>query len=179
MDKPRSRRGRRTVTWVHSGMDANMIFAMRGLDLLNAVKEGRIPVPPVWNLVDFRLAEIAEGHVVFEIDPAEYHLNRFGIVQGGLECAVLDAAAGYAVHSTLPAGTGYTTLELKVNFFRPISMETGLIRCVGSIIHRGTRVAVADANMLDNNNLPYAHAISTCLLFKIKEVTGKAGKTSE
>jgi uncharacterized protein (TIGR00369 family) len=150
-------------------MDYKAAFGMRGLDLVNAIKEGRFPLPPVWDLVNFRLREVAEGRVVFEINPAEYHYNCFGMVQGGIECAVLDAGAGYALHSTLPAGTGYTTLELKVNYLRPISLETGTIRCLGTVIHKGSRVAVAQADMLDSNNLLYAHAISTCLVFKLTE----------
>ncbi len=173
----RTGKGRRTVTWEHPAIDSQTAFGMSGLDLLREMKEGRIPPPPVWELVNFRVTEMAEGRVVFEIDPAEYHYNRFGVVQGGIECAILDAAVGYAVHSTLPAGTGYTTLELKTNYLRPISMETGTIRCIGSIIHRGSRVALAQADMVDRDDLLYTHAVSTCLLFKLTD--GKIMKTPD
>jgi uncharacterized protein (TIGR00369 family) len=160
-------KGRRTVTWNHPVLDAETAFAMRGLDLINAMKEGRFPPPPVWNLIDFRLLEIEEGRVVLEMTPAEYHYNRFGTMQGGIECTILDAGAGYAVHSTLSAGTGYTSLDLAVNYIRPIAVETGPIRCVGSIMHKGTRIAIAEANIIDRNDQVYAHAISKCLLFKV------------
>jgi uncharacterized protein (TIGR00369 family) len=142
---------------------------MRGLDLMSAMKDGRFPPPPVWSLVNFRLLEFGEGRAVMEMTPAEYHYNRFGVVQGGILCPVLDAAAGYAVHSTLPAGTGYTTLDLKVNYLRPVSVETGPLRCVGRIVHRGSRVCLAEADLTDGNGRLYAHAVSTCLLFKLSK----------
>jgi len=165
-----NRKRSRTVTWAEPVIDAEGISRMSGLELLRAVKDGRTPPPPVWSLVDLRLMEIDEGRAVFEIQFAEYHYSRFGRVQGGIECPALDAATGYAVHSTLPAGLGYTTLELKVNYIRPITSETGLMRCVGSVIHRGSRVALAEAKMLDRKGLLYAHAIATCLIL---EPTGK------
>lgn len=155
--------GKRTVTWVTPVIDEQPAMTS-GLNLLRAVKDGRTPPPPVWKLIGLRLAEIEEGRAVFEIEFAEYHYSRFGKVQGGIECAVLDAATGYAVHSTLPAGVSYTTLELKVNYLRPITIETGLMQCIGSIIHRGTRIAVAEATMQDSNGRACAYAISTCLI---------------
>lgn len=167
MNRTRSSKGRRTVTWTRPDINPDAPFEMSCLDLLSAVKEGRIPPSPVWELVGFRLIDFAEGQVIFEFNPAEYHYNRFGMVQGGIECPVLDAGTGYAVHTTLPAGTGYRTLELKVNFLRTISAETGPVRCVGNILHKGSRVAVAEANMMDGKDRLYAHAISTCLLFEV------------
>jgi uncharacterized protein (TIGR00369 family) len=157
------------VTWDRPALDAETAFRMRGIDLIRAMLEGRFPPPPVWSLAHIRLLEIAEGRAVLEMTPDEYHYNRFGAVQGGIECAVLDAAAGYAVHSTLPAGTGYTTLDLRVNYLRPVSKETGPLRCVGSIVHKGSRVALAEADLIDGNNRLYAHAISTCLIFKLSK----------
>lgn len=166
MTKTDSHRRNRTVTWTQPIIDAEAISRMSGLELLRAVKDGRTPPPPVWSLVDLRLVEIDEGRAIFEIHFAEYHYSRFGKVQGGIECPALDAATGYAVHSTLRAGVGYTTLELKVNYVRPITSETGLMRCLGSVIHRGHRVAVAEAKMLDCKGLLYAHAIATCLILE-------------
>jgi uncharacterized protein (TIGR00369 family) len=170
--KDSQKRGR-TVTWVVPVVDAEAISTMSGLDLLRQTEVGRTPPPPVWRLVDFRLVKIDEGHAVFEIHFAEHHLSRFGRVQGGIECPVLDAAMGYAVHSTLPAGAGYTTLELKVNYLRPITLETGLMRCVGSVIHKGNRIALAEAQLLDREGLVYAHAVSTCLI--LEPAKGTAG----
>ncbi len=166
MTKKRVDVGRRTVTWETLVIDEQAVATTSGLDLLRAVQDGRTPPPPVWRLIGLRLAEIEEGRAVFEIEFAEYHLGRFGNVQGGIECAVFDAAMGYAVHSTLPAGVGYTTLELKVNYLRPITTGAGLMRCVGSIIHKGNRIAVAEATMLDSKGLAYAHAVSTCLILE-------------
>jgi uncharacterized protein (TIGR00369 family) len=171
MTKKRVHAGRRTVTWAAPVIDERAIAITSGLDLLRAVRDGRTPAPPVWGLIGLRLTEIEEGHAVFEIEFAEYHYSRFGKVQGGIECAVFDAATGYAVHSTLPAGVSYTTLEIKVNYLRPITVETGLMRCVGGIIHRGNRIAVAEATMLDSKGLAYAHAISTCLILEPKRAS--------
>jgi uncharacterized protein (TIGR00369 family) len=157
-------RRRRNVTWVVPTIDGSSTPATSTLDLIREVRDGRTPPPPVWRLVNFRLSEIEEGRAVFEIQFQEYHYNRFGKVQGGIECAVLDAAMGYAVHSTLPAGAGYTTLEMKINYLRPITSETGLMRCSGGIIHKGSRIATAEARLLDCHDLLYAHSVCTCLI---------------
>ncbi len=163
MAKNLARTGKRTITW--QAPEINEQTATRsGLDLLRAVRDGLTPPPPVWMLIGLRLAEIEEGRAVFEIKFAEYHYSRFAKVQGGIECAVFDAATGYAVHSTLPPGGSYTTLELKVNYLRPITIETGLMRCTGGIIHRGNRIAVAEATMQDTSGRAYGHAVSTCLI---------------
>jgi uncharacterized protein (TIGR00369 family) len=165
----------RRVTWEDPTSDLWVDSTMSGLEYLSAVKEGRIPPPPVWNLVNFRLTEAAAGRVLFEIAPAQYHYNRFGKVQGGIACTILDSAMACTVTSVLPEGTGFTTLDLKVQYFRPMSVETGLMRCVGAIIHRGDRIVVAEARMLDNGDLLYAYAMSSCMIFSTTQKKGSKG----
>jgi uncharacterized protein (TIGR00369 family) len=160
-----SRRSR-TVTWEDPAINAKAAATMNGLDFLRAMRDGNIPPPPILPLVDFRLAEVDTGRVVFEFNPAEWQYNPATTVHGGIACAVLDSAAACAVHSTLPARVGLTTLEVKVNYLRPITSETGLMRCEGTLIHKGSRIAVAEAKMLDGKGRLYAFAVSTCIIFE-------------
>ena len=102
----------------------------------------------------------------FSSNPAEYHYNPIGVVHGGLAATLLDSAMGCAVHSTLPAGAGYTTLEIKVNYIRPMSAETGEVRCEANIIHAGGRTATAEGKVLDQEGKLYAHGTTTCMIFR-------------
>ena len=91
--------------------------------------------------------EAEAGRVVFSVEPAEYHYNPIGMVHGGLAATLCDSAMGCAIHSTLSAGVGYTTLELKVNFVRPLTVATGLVLCEGKVINVGSRVGTAEARV--------------------------------
>ena len=113
------------------------------------------------DLRGFGFHEIEEGRVVFECVPTEYHYNPIGTVHSGLACTLLDSAMGCAVHTTLPAGVGYTTVELKVNFLRTINAKTGRLVCEGSTIHVGGRIATAEARLHDENGKLYGHATTT------------------
>lgn len=166
----------RTLRWEDPMLVVKAIATLSGLDFLQAMKGGRIPAPPVLSLIGFQLTEVDAGRVVFEFDPAEYHYNPAGTVHGGVACTVLDSAAACAVHSTLPAGMALTTLEVKINYLRPIRTETGPMRCEGALIHKGGRTAVAEAKMLDANGLLYAYAVSTCLIFETTKGGAKAGE---
>ena len=97
--------------------------------------------------------------------PGEQHYNPIGAVHGGIITTILDSVMGCAVHSTLPAGVGYTTLELKVNFVRAVTHRVGPLRCEGKVVHGGRQVATADATLTDLNGKLYAHATSTCMIF--------------
>jgi uncharacterized protein (TIGR00369 family) len=118
------------------------------------------------SLMNIAIGEIEEGRVVFTVEPAEYHYNPIGMVHGGLACTLCDSAMGCAVHTMLPAGVGYTTLELKVNFIRPLTRETGLVRCEGTVIHAGSRSATAEARLYDAAGTLYGHATTTCMIFR-------------
>src|ERR1019366_5681010 len=107
-----------------------------------------------------------EGRAVFEVTSAEYHYNPIGGVHGGVAATLLDSAMGCAVQSMLPQGTGYTTLELKVNLVRSLTLETGPVRAIGTIIHLGGRIATAEARLVDAQDRLYAHAVTTCMIFR-------------
>jgi uncharacterized protein (TIGR00369 family) len=137
---------------------------MSGIEYLRAIRDGRIPAPPFALTLDMRLVEVEEGHALFECEPAEYHYNPIGVVHGGLAATLLDSAMGCAVQSLLPAGTGYTTLEIKVNFVRALTSTTGTARAEGWIVNQGRRVAVAEARITDASGKLYAHGTTTCLI---------------
>ncbi len=133
---------------------------------------------PVAATNNFRLVEVGEGHCVFETEAAPYLYNPIGTVHGGWYAAVLDAPLGVALDSTLPAGVGYTTLELKVNFVRAVRPEDGTLRCEGRLIHRGRTTAVTEATMKDARGRLFAHATCTCLIIdrRPKAVSGSPGQ---
>jgi uncharacterized protein (TIGR00369 family) len=100
---------------------------------------------------------------VFSVDPAEYHYNPNGLVHGGLLATVLDSALGCAVQATLPRGVRYATLELKVNYLRPVLRDTGTLRCEARVVHAGRRTALAEGRVADAGGRLYAHGTATCL----------------
>lgn len=138
---------------------------MTGLELLRAIAAGEAPGAPIAELMGFEPVEAEEGRVVFACVPEHRHYNPIGTVHGGLAATLLDSAMGCAVHTTLPAGVGYTTLELKVNFTRPITSETGRVLCEGSVVHRGGRVATAEGRVVaEGSGKLLAHGTTTCLI---------------
>lgn len=156
----------RTFTWQDPISTAEASKAMSGLDFLLAIVAGTLPQPPIAAMLNMRLAEVTEGRVVFAADPAEYHYNPIGSVHGGVAATLLDSAMGCAVHSMLPAGVGYTTLEIKVNYVRAMTRDTGPIRCEGVVIHLGGKVATAEGRLTDATGKLYAHATTTCIIFR-------------
>jgi uncharacterized protein (TIGR00369 family) len=138
---------------------------MSGLEYLRAIARGELPTAPMADLLGFGFHEIEEGRVVFECVSAEYHYNPIEAVHGGLACTLLDSAMGCAVHTMLPAGVGYTTVELKVNFLRPIVANTGRLLCEGTTIHVGGRIATAEARLHVEGGKLYGHATTTCMNF--------------
>lgn len=156
----------RTFTWEDPLRGAAAGQAMAGLDYLRAMARGELPAPPIMAALGIEIDTVEEGRVAFAVEPAEYHYNPIGVVHGGLAATMFDSAMGCAVHSTLPAGVGYTTLELKVNYLRPLTRETGRVRCEGTIIHVGGRVATAEARLFDAAGALYGHATTTCMIFR-------------
>lgn len=156
----------RTVTWEDPQALAQAAEGLSGLEFLKKIVAGELPPPPIGMLMNFRIAELREGHAVFTVEPAEYHYNPIGLVHGGVAATLLDSAMGCAVHSTLPAGARYTTLEIKVNYVRPMSAQTGEVRCEADIIHVGGRTAVAEGKILDQQGKLYAHGTTTCIIFR-------------
>ena len=156
----------RTIEWDDPMIGARRGMELSGLEYMRAIVAGEIPRPPIaWSL-DFLLAEVEEGRAVFTLTPSEFHYNPIGVVHGGVAATLLDSAMGCAVHSLLPAGTGYTTLELKVNYLRPMTRDTGPVRAEGKVLHAGSRTALAEARLVDAAGKLLAHATSTCLILR-------------
>ena len=123
-----------------------------------------LPHAPLAELLGFELIDLGEGHASFRMDPGERHYTPLGTVHGGIAATLLDSAMGVAVHTTLNDGEAYTTLELKVNYVRAITEDTGPVVATGSVIHRGGRVATAEARLSDADGRLLAHGTSTCLI---------------
>jgi uncharacterized protein (TIGR00369 family) len=157
------------VTWEDPVPHAIAGAGMRGIDYLRKIAAGEVPAPPISRLMGFGVTEASEGHAVFEVTPGEEHYNPIGVVHGGLAATLLDSAMGVAVHSTLGAGEGYTTLEIKVNFVRPMTRDTGPVRAIGEAVHVGRRTATAEARLEDANGKLLAHATCTCLIMRAEE----------
>jgi uncharacterized protein (TIGR00369 family) len=140
---------------------------LSGLEYLKAVFERRLPPPPIAATLDITGAEVEEGRAVFVGQPAEFLYNPIGVVHGGFAMTILDSAMGCAIHSTLAAGEGYASLETSVNFVRPITLETGRMRCEGKVVHRGGRVATAEGRLIaESTGKLLAHGTTTCLVMK-------------
>jgi uncharacterized protein (TIGR00369 family) len=137
---------------------------MSGLDTMRAVVSGALPHPPIGALLRIRMTEADEGRVVCSLEPGEDQYNPIGSVHGGVIGTLMDSAMSCAVHSTLPAGTGYTTLEMKANFLRPVTSRTGPLTCEGKVVHAGSRVATAECRVIDGAGRLYAHGTVTCLV---------------
>lgn len=153
-----------TICWddPHAALAAGR--GLSGIEYMRDLIAGRFPPPPIAQLLGFRLIAVAKGEAVFECAPGEQHYNPIGAVHGGLAMTLLDSAMGCSVHTTLPAGVGYTTLEVKANLVRAITKETGVLRCAGKVVHAGKRIATAEGRLEDASGSLYAHASTTCLI---------------
>lgn len=158
----------RTFSWSEQKIDTAAVKKMTGLEFLLAVRDGRFPRPAISNTLDFIMTEAEHGRAVFEGTPAEYHYNPLGTVHGGYFATVLDSALACAVHSTLPAGMGYTTVELKTNFVRPAFAHTGPLVCEAKVISVGARIGTSEAKLVGKaDGKLYAHGTTTCLIFPL------------
>ncbi|MFE4920062.1 PaaI family thioesterase [Streptomyces sp. NPDC056661] len=157
----------RTYEWEDPAVSAAAVGKTTGLQFLREIATGRLPSAPIAATLDFTLDEAENGRVVFSLVPGEEHYNPIGSVHGGVYATLLDSAAGCAVQSTLPSGMGYTSLDLTVKFLRPVSVDTGRIRAVGTVTSSGRRTALAEARLLDEKDRLLAHATSTCMLFPL------------
>lgn len=141
---------------------------LSGLELLQAMAAGEVPRAPISGTLGFRLVEIERGRAVFEGTPGPHLLNPLGAVHGGFALALIDSACGCAVHSELDAGIGYTTVETKVNFTRPIDPEGGPVRCEGRVLSRGRQIATAEAYLRSEAGKLLAHGTSTLIILGAK-----------
>ncbi len=156
---------RRTITWSDPKALAAARRGLRGIDHLRAMMAGELPPPPVMKLLGITLNSVEEGVVRMQLEAGEYLYNPIGTVHGGVLATVLDSVMGCAVHSTLPLGRGYTTLEIKVNYIRAVTDAVGSVTAEGRVVHVGRTTGVADARLFDEAGRLYATASTTCLIF--------------
>jgi uncharacterized protein (TIGR00369 family) len=138
---------RRTLVWQDPVATAAAGATMSGIEYMRAIVAGELPPPPIAVTMRLRPIELEQGRVVFEGEPGEEHYNPIGVVHGGYAATLLDSALGCAVHTTLPAGSGYTSLGLEAKFVRPISRDTGRVLCEAKVLYRGRRQATAEARL--------------------------------
>jgi uncharacterized protein (TIGR00369 family) len=141
--------------------------SMSGLEYLQSIADGRLPRPPITETLGFTLAEVSRGLAVFTMTPQFRHYNPIGTVHGGVAATLLDSCMSCSIHTHLEAGTGYTTLEMKINMVRPITETTGLIRAEGRSLHVGRRSATAEGKILDAKGTLLAHGTTTCIVFPL------------
>jgi uncharacterized protein (TIGR00369 family) len=154
----------RTFSWQDPLTGAQAATELAGLDYLRAMQAGTLPAPPLLHTLNMWLESVESGVVVFGMTPAEFHYNPIGSVHGGVYSTLLDSAAGCAVHSLLPAGTGYTSQDLSVRFLAAIRVDTGPVRCTGTVRHLGRRTALAEATLETTAGKLLATATSNCLI---------------
>ena len=154
----------RIFTWADPATMLARAPGRTGRELLEAMAAGEIPSPPVASMVDFASFEVVADTIVVTMRPQEFHYNPLGTVHGGVIATLLDTVAGCAVHLTLPAGQGYTSLDLDTKFLRPVTVASGTVRAVGRVVHRGSRVAHAEATLSDERGRMLATATSSCVI---------------
>jgi uncharacterized protein (TIGR00369 family) len=156
--------GEQTYEWVDPAQVLATTATLSGLEYMEGLRDGSIPPPPIAVLMQFRPVHVETGKVVFECDPSQAHYNPIGMVHGGLVCTILDTATGCAAHSTLAAGVGYTSVEIKVNYLRPVTSDTGVLIAAGQVIKGGNRVIFAEGNVTNGAGDLVATASSTLLV---------------
>lgn len=120
-----------------------------GLAFLQAIKDGELPPAPIAELLGFEIRDLAKGHISFAMTPQEKHYNPIGMVHGGVTATLLDTVMGCALHTVLPQGTGYSTLDISVRYLRPLTVQTGTVIATGTLVHNGRRTATAEATLVD------------------------------
>jgi uncharacterized protein (TIGR00369 family) len=160
---PRSR----TVTWHEPGPSTAKGLTMTGIDYLRAIADGVLPPAPMAGLMRFDLVEVEPGRVVFTCLPDESAYNPIGAVHGGLVCTLLDSVLSCALHSTLPQGKGYTSIEIKVNYLKPVRLGSGPLTATGTVVKSGARVGFTEGVVTDRKGTPVATASSTLLVFDL------------
>lgn len=140
--------------------------SLDGFEQLRAIADGRLPAAPIAATLGFAGMSVPErGTAIFELDPELRHYNPIGSVHGGVFATLLDSACACAVHSTLAVGEAYTSLDLSVKFLRAVTVDSGRLRAVGTVIQRGRRTALAEARLYDGQERLVAHATSSCMIF--------------
>jgi uncharacterized protein (TIGR00369 family) len=160
-----------TITWEDPVAAVARRGQASGLELLRQVVAGDLPPPPMARLMGFALTVVDRGRVVFEVTPAEFHYNFSGAVHGGFAATLLDSAMACAIFTTLDAGANCPTLELKINYVRAITLASGPLRGIGTVLHAGRSTALAEGRVETAAGQLLAHATTTCLITRAAEPT--------
>jgi uncharacterized protein (TIGR00369 family) len=156
----------RSYTWADPSAAAAAARQLSGEAFFAELTSGALPPPPVAQTLGFTAVSVSGGVACFELDPQEFHYNPIGSVHGGVIATLCDSACGCAVHSLLPAGAYYTSLDLSVKFLRPVTAGTGPLVCQGTVLHLGSRSALAEARLTGPDGRLYAQATSSCMIFR-------------
>lgn len=167
-DEQRVRSRLAPIGWARPGE----LASRSGVQFFDAIFAGELPSPPIGETLDFVPVHVESGFAVFQGKPKPRHYNPLGTVHGGWFATLLDSAVGCAVHSTLPAGKGHTTVELNINIVRALTEAVPLVRAEGKVIHVGRQVATAEGRMIGHDGKLYAHASTTCLVFEMPAARG-------
>jgi len=157
----------RTVTWFEPRPSTTKGLTMAGIDYLQAMVDGDLPQPPIGGLLQFEISNVAPGRVEFTCLPDESAYNPIGAIHGGLVCTLLDSVTGCAVHSTLPQGRGYTSVEIKVNYLKAVRLTSGALTATGTVVKSGSRIGFAEGIVTDASGAVVATASSTLLIFDL------------
>jgi len=157
----------RTFSWHDPLLAAARGRTLTGLEHIRGISDGTIPAPPVAQLLGFEIVAADEGRAVFALEPQEWMYNPIGSVHGGITATLLDSCMGCAVHTTLPAGVGYTTTDLQVRYVRAMSEATGRVLAEGRVVHTGTRTATAEGRLfVESDGTLIAHASTGCVILR-------------
>lgn len=157
----------RTYRWADPTEIMAAAQGQSGLDLMRAMAEGRVPPPPVGSLIGVNGFTAEKGKVTMGFDPAEFHYNALGTVHGGVIATVVDMVLGSAVHSTLKAGQGFTTLTLELKYHRAVTAKSGRLTAIAEVVTRGREIVTAEAKLIDKNDRLFANATSTLMILKL------------
>jgi uncharacterized protein (TIGR00369 family) len=160
---------RRVVEWEDPTPHVQRGMTMRPLDYLSEMVHGEIPKAPIAELLNMWGVEIEEGRALFAAQPGEEHYNPIGVVHGGLVATLIDSTLACAIHSTLPPGGYFSTLEIKVNYVRTLRAGSGPIKCEAKAVHVGRTIATGEAQVHDERGKLVAHGTCTCMLFRPPE----------
>src|SRR5438034_11459623 len=143
----------------------------RMLDLIRMVQKGELPPPPIATLIGFTIKSIEPGHAVMEMEAGPQHANPMGTVHGGVLCDLADAAMGMAYASSLDEGETFTTLELKINFLKPV--WTGRLTATGRVVQDGRTIGLVECDVVDEKRRLVARASSTVMTLRGAQATGR------
>ncbi|MCV7410733.1 aromatic compound degradation protein PaaI [Mycobacterium florentinum] len=158
----------RTITWRDPMTTQATVASMSGLSYWQAVADGHLPPPPIGELMQMGIVAVENGAITFSWTPDESMYNPLGLVHGGAVCTLLDTVAACALHTTLPQGVGYTSVEIKVNYLKAVTLDSGPLTAVGSVVKAGSRIGFAEGELTDANGNVVATASTTLLIFELR-----------